>query len=185
MKLFKIIAILTFITSAVFAINSCNSLNCDRAHRYMTLRYNGFYTGIDTLIKNPGTFSIENNSDETFSINLSRNGTLMCYKIIRKVQLYFDISTKAIYFSGFYKIQNDTIITQIASNTAVDIYEVWFKILSKEKLLIIKFDRINNISNKKDCNNCKKYINKELVYFNYKKEFIPENWLLRCKELRE
>ena len=197
MKNLKFVAILAFLMPAFFAINSCNVIKCDNAYPYFSLRYNGQYTGIDTLINVDGYYtSIIGVTPSLESFSFYRDGSLFGYFSSNKIYYYglndqiFEklelglmtdsIKTWSIGF-GLYKISNDTIKLQLYKNYGMGnkiYHEVWFKILSREKLLVIKYKGIDRF-----CDYCTEYLNQELVFYPAWRPDSTDNWLRDC--LRE
>lgn len=203
MKNIKIIAIITFLTIAFFAINSCNVFKCDNAYPYFSLRYNGQYTGIDTLINVDGYFTVPGSSYASDKFSFYKDGTLemgftskrilSCYengtdglRKFNKDKFFWSFENDSIdigswFNPGLYKIQNDTIMAQTVfreSSLRTRIFYISFKILSKDKLRIIKYKGLNL-----ECNYCDEFLNQELQFYPAWRPDSTDNWLRDC--LRE
>ena len=197
MRNLKFVAILAFLMPAFFAINSCNVIKCDNAYPYFSLRYNGKYTGIDTLINVDGYYNFQESISSGNTVTFYRDGCLTSHFFTKRANfsamrdksflrmLESGLVADSILVNtcngfGLYTIINDTIKSQIYYNygmSAGGYIERWYKIISKDKLLVIKYQDL------KDKSSIHLYNNQELHFYPAWRPDSTDNWLRDC--LRE
>ena len=195
MSIFKIIAIILLLILGFFTVNSCRTAGSE-ARSFISFRYNGQYTGIDTLINVDGYFTIPGSDYVNDKFSFYRDGTLLmkftskrilnCYengtdglRKFNKDKFFWSFENDSIVITwfnpGLYKIQNDTIMAQTVyqvSRFRTKIFFISFKILSKDKLRIIKYEGINL-----ECSYCNEFIGQELHFYPAWRPDSTDNWL--------
>ncbi len=148
----------------LFCLNSCSNLNSYRPqYDNYTFRYNGEITNLDSLICIDGYYqsTIINKSYTTFMFY--RDGTFALNLGVYNNSSFKPDSIVSIFAWGAYKICGDTIKTQSILRmgkfwiTRLDMYERWFKIISKDTLLDIYYKNFLDPEDKRDYLNSKLY----------------------------